>query len=373
MMNLQINLDQETVRVRQELLDACSRFENERMPLLVFMDAAYWAKCGGIDIRAIYQSPDSMIRAQLTAWQRVLNTIKCDNPAPSVAIDFGTAMIASAYGCDLQFRPGNIPEPDRWFKSENDLHRLESLDSFTQGLAGLTCQYYHYCREHRYDYSVQYLDADPFYPLESVSMPVHTDGPFSILCIIAGLDRVSMWCYDNPAFVKTAVEIITAKEKRRIGKSFELMGKKPTELFLADDYSCFISPEMFEEFVLPSQKELIHTFGGRCRFHSCIAKKELLPYWKNELKIELFNGFKPLDGLANLERDFAPVAESMAGQVLLEPDFDGANLMHATEAQLQDAKNRLQAIFPDPRGIKCLLTLAGGYDMNVMDKLNCFS
>ena len=98
------------------------------------MDAAYWAKCGGIDIRCIYDDPKAMIEAQLIAWQKTLNSIDCDNTGPMLHIDFGTPLIASTYGCELLFRPGNIPEPDRWFNSESDLCRLESIDPLKNGL-----------------------------------------------------------------------------------------------------------------------------------------------------------------------------------------------------------------------------------------------
>lgn len=367
---IQIHIEQEEIKKRRALLKAWSQFQNDRPPVHVFVDSPFYCKLAGVDIRDIYESAEAMVRAQLCGYKAILEAVDCDTTAPNVGIDFGSPLTASTYGCKLIEQPGSVPGHEAWFKSEDDLPALEKIDSFTNGLQSKALEYYHQIRKMARNYAICFDGGEPIYPLQAVEIPTASEGPFSILCMIAGLDRVAMWCYDRPNLVKQMMKIVTEKEIERIRKSFGLMGKPARDIKLADDFSPYLSVEMYEEFVLPYQQRLRDAFGSRCFFHSCIPDSKLLKYWVQDLNIRLFNGFKPVNGLDNLKRDYEPVAELMAGRVLLEPDLDGANIMVATEKKLEEATRTFLSLFDGFNGVKLCFTLSGGHRPDDLKKLN---
>jgi uroporphyrinogen-III decarboxylase len=188
--------------------------------------------------------------------------------------------------------------------------------------------------------------------------------------MIAGFDRVGAWCYDQPELLARMLEIVTAREIDRIRHGFAVMGEQPSRVSLADDYAPFLSAEMYEQFVLPYQKAVRDAFGPTVEFHSCIPAPHLLRHWRDELRISVFNGFKPRSGLAGLRDAYAPVAAVFGNTIVLEPDLDGANVMLATRPQLAEATRVVCAVFAPGRGLKVGATLCGGHRDDDLEKLN---
>jgi uroporphyrinogen-III decarboxylase len=139
---------------------------------------------------------------------------------------------------------------------------------------------------------------------------------------------------------------------------------------MADDYSPYLSLAMYEEFVLPYQKIVRDAFGSTTGFHSCIGDPKLLRHWRDDLRITVFNGFKPRRGLASLREDYTPVAREMSGRLVLEPDLDGCKVMVASEDDLKRAVEECLEVFGPAKGIKICATLCGGHHVDDMQKMN---
>jgi len=311
-----------------------------------------------------------MLRAQVSGWKAILEGIDCDNTGPVIGPDFGSAITASTYGCDLVEREDDFPAYSTWFASDEDLSRLESIDPRTNGLRSVELDFREQYRAMADEFSIRYEGGDVLTPAREARLGTGSEGPFSIACMIAGFDNVSLWCYDNPALVKKLVGIITAKEIERIRYAFSRMGEPATEANMADDYSPFVAAEMYEEFILPYQKQLMDAFGRKTYFHSCIPDRRLLPRWRDELNICHLNGPKPQHGLASLKSDLTPVAEAIGGRASIEIDIDGPNVMIASEEELRQAALDFLEVFGSHRGVALCATLSGGHDPDDLAKMN---
>jgi hypothetical protein len=369
-MIIPINIRQEEIERRKTLLQQWSEFRNERPPVHIFADSPFYCKLAGINLDVLYKDPEVMVRAQLLGWKVILEKVDCDIAAPPVFIDFGSCLTGTMYGCKLLEQPGSVPTTRPWFESENDLKILAKIDPFATGLHTKYVDYYHHLHKMSRDYAIQFDGGEPSYPLENIMLFLGSEGPFTIACEIAGFDRLSLWCYDNPALVKKILRLITEKEIERIRKSFQMMGKPACDVFLADDFAPYVSVDIYKEFDLPYQRKLIEAFGNRCIFHCCVPDKKLLKFWKEEVKCQLFNGFKPQGGLKNLIKDYKPVMDLMAGSVLIEPDWDGANIMIADEMDLKKATADYLSLFNDFRGVKVGFTFTGGLRPDDIKKAN---
>lgn len=369
-MLINIEINEQDINQRKALLNDWQNFSNNRPPVIVFMDSPFYCKLAKIPIDEIYESPKKMALAQILGWKRLLETVDCDNCMPMVVIDFGSCFTGSIYGCKLLNQPASVPATEAWFESEKDIASLSDIEPFDTDFQKKALKYYDEMKSFSSDYGVQFGDSEPIYPLDDISLMTASEGPFTILCMIAGLDRVAMWCYEKPELVLKMMEIVTDKEIGRIKKTFEYMNKPLGRIFLADDYSPYMSLDIYFKFILPFQKKLCSAFTIEPYFHSCIPDKRLLKYWVDDLNINLFNGFKPQNGLMNFKKDYLPVAKLMSGKVLLEPDLDGANVMISNESELGKAVEYFKVVFKNCAGIKLCYTISGGHSVDDLRKCN---
>ncbi|MFP4056970.1 MAG: hypothetical protein ACLF0G_08880 [Candidatus Brocadiia bacterium] len=358
---LRIDMPEEEMAARRRLVDACHALANDRAVVHLFADSPFYCRLAGIPVGELYRSPEAMLRAQLVGWKRILEAVDCDVPGPAVKLDFGTCLAASIYGCELVEQAGSTPGFKPWFASESDLETLDRIDPRTNGLRAQELATYRWYRDHAEDFPVAFAGGEPFYPAAHVRLGTACEGPLSIACMIAGADRVLLWCHDRPGLVSRMVALITEKESQRLEHAFAVMGEPGGEITLADDYCPYVSLPMYKELILPHQQRLRDAFGPSIRFHSCIPDPRLLRPWRDELRISLFNGFKPQGGLASLRRDYQPVADVLGGRMVLESDIDGANVMVASAARLRRAATDWLEVLGPFSGAKLGATLSGGH------------
>ena len=90
------------------------------------------------------------------------------------------------------------------------------------------------------------------------------------------------------------------------------MGRDPNHAVgLGADSSEMISPEMFRGFVVPYYLQVWELYPGTRGYHSCGKNEHLLDIIRDELKINVHNGF-------GFCVDPAVLAEKMAGRVVLD-------------------------------------------------------
>jgi len=365
-----VNVSQDEIDRRGSLVDACHHLQNSRVPVHIFADSPFYCRMAGIPIERMYEAPEHMIRAQILGWKGILEAVDCDIPRTPVMLDFGSCRTASSYGCRVLPQPGSVPGFEPWVASETDLLKLEKIDPCTTGMGGQAFEYYARYQELADDFPVRYGAGEPVYPVRRARLNTSSDGAFAIAAMIAGFDRVCIWCYDDPALLNRLLDIITEKEIERIRRSFETMGESAGPVGLIEDYCTYVSEDIHQQFILPHQQRLRDAFDGVYFFHACVADARFLEVWRDELDIGLLNGFKPQQGIANLKRDYQPVADALGGRVVIETDFDGANVMSCDEATLGRAARDFLEVFGDSKGVKLGATLCGGHRLDDLEKLN---
>jgi len=220
---VEINVRQTEMDRRRAMTDSCHRLKNDRVPVHIFCDSPFYCRLAGITIEEIYRSPEAMLRAQIFGWKEILEQIDCDVPEIPVGLDLGSCLTASAYGCEIAYQPGSVPGFHSWFKDEKDLPRLESVDMLKGGMRAQLLDYWQTWRGELNDkYLLCFNGGMPFRPTDNVKLPDFSEGPFTIACMICGMDTFCMICLDNPSFAHRVLDVITEKEIERLRHDFAL-------------------------------------------------------------------------------------------------------------------------------------------------------
>jgi uroporphyrinogen-III decarboxylase len=118
-----------------------------------------------------------------------------------------------------------------------------------------------------------------------------TQSPFNTASLIVRTEVLLTACYDNPAAVHHLLSMITDLLIDFSKMQMEAIGNKvalPGHIFpagaergisISDDNNSMISPEMYEEFILPYMNRISHALGG-LYVHSCGNFIRNLPSWK---------------------------------------------------------------------------------------------
>jgi uroporphyrinogen decarboxylase len=123
------------------------------------------------------------------------------------------------------------------------------------------------------------LDNEPF------NAAIGAGGGFSLACNIAGLDRFLKWLIKKPELAHYLIDELSEWSLARLSEQRKELG---TDGVLglsggATSSNYLISPEQFEEFVLPSLKEgqlKLRALGYRTTYtHICGEHNANLPYW----------------------------------------------------------------------------------------------
>jgi len=205
-----------------------------------------------------YTNPQCMHESMMNGCEGTEFLYEC---IPSKGFDFGVAGECQYFGSIPNYTPGTIwfepiiKEPDinliQFDKSKFEPHR-----KITQGLVDLA----------KDNYFVAMND---------------NCGIIDALAHLRGTENLLLDMIENPDFVHEARDRITAAWKETQAEVFEIVKENNLggsthswmqlwapgrHLQLQCDYSCMISPEMFEEFVLPELEETSSAFDY-CTYH----------------------------------------------------------------------------------------------------------
>ncbi|MCW5555975.1 MAG: uroporphyrinogen decarboxylase family protein [Verrucomicrobiae bacterium] len=102
------------------------------------------------------------------------------------------------------------------------------------------------------------------------------EGPIAEAADLRGINTVMTDFFDDPAFVRDLFEFVVEMELRfareQINAGADIIG-------VGDAAASLVGPQLYEEFVLPSEKKLvdgIHAAGGRVRLHICGNTRRIL-------------------------------------------------------------------------------------------------
>jgi len=234
---------------------------SQGIPFLVFPDNALWARILKVNLREYYSHPEVHLKAQLRMNIYHFNYWK-DNTYYSrdLFIWFGVVTELSFFGPKIVF----FPNREGWIESppllakKRDLGSLKRPDFYKSGLMPKVHEFYERMSE---------FVGGRF----RVLFPMWVRGPFCIAAHLRGLENIIMDMLEDPKFVHRLMQFITDSEKEWAKERAKFLHSPIEKNFLFNDEVGLplITPEMYEEFVLPYEIELSNFYGGILYWHSC--------------------------------------------------------------------------------------------------------
>ncbi|MBN2559040.1 MAG: hypothetical protein JXB33_09835 [Clostridia bacterium] len=253
-----------------------------------------------------------------------------DDRVPAARVNFGTAQIAAAFGCDIYIPPNNLP-----CASSHVLHDIRDVDKL--GRPGRFAGWY----GRLYEFSQFYRENLP--KGVEIQLP-DTQGPFNNAHLIRGNDIIFDF-YDNPDELGYFLDFITDYLIDLIKSLAPLTTNRDGWFFdwgslwqgagrISNCTVHLISPVMYREFILERDIRFLESIGGG-RIHYCGTYPEVIGSFINMPPV---TGFDYDDSLHSLESVCALAPENV-------PVYCWTNSTSRTMRNLLDGK------WPEKRNI----------------------
>ena len=261
---MSLTLDQRSERAL-ELIAAAYRHEPVAEPPVLIGDVNYWItgedpalvpddyfEEGGFASMQAFQ--ERKIAAHLERYDDIY--------VPFLFPWYGTGVVPSALGCRILFQRGEEPAVEGpVLRAPSDVARLSPPDPERDGLMPRVLRCIDHMRAHS-TLPVSFTDAQ---------------GPLNIALNLVGVETLCLWMYDCPTVVHelmdlcttTFIDWVTLQKTRagapRDGGAFPHKIALPQGVggvWLSDDDSTILSPELYREFVVPYNSRIFRTFDG---------------------------------------------------------------------------------------------------------------
>ena len=298
----------------------------EGIPFLIFPDNALWSQILQVDLRDFYSDPITHLEKQLKMSLFHFENWK-DNTwfNRDLFIWFGVVTELSFFGPPIRF----FAEREPWIEGEpvlQDKRKLASMKFPNFYDSGLMPRIHQFYRE------MKYIVKDRF----QVLFPSWVRGPFCIACHLRGLENIILDIYEDPQFVHELMDFIVASEKEWVlerAKFLELPIDRGM-LFNDEVGLPLITPQMYEEFVLPYELELAEFYGGIIYWHSCGDTTPFMDLIKSIPGLRMFH----VGPRTDIERAFQIFDSSISLDVDLDPFRD------VIEASREEMEKKLERI-----------------------------
>lgn len=321
-----IDFDRHNAEV-QELWAAYRARAPYRVPCIWGTNTRYFllgenAPFGNVSFEEYTKDPDVMFEVQVRFQDWLRHHVPQDAPMGlpredegwSVHVDFQNYTEAAWFGCEIEFRDGQVPDTrPRW---QNDDRKREILDRGIPDVYGgqmaVNERFYSHFLERAKSYRFKGL------PVCSVSpRGLGTDGPLTVAANIRGASELFLDFIEDPDYVRQLLALITEATIARIKAWRKRIGQpeKSAAFSLADDSVQLLSTEMYREFVLPCHQRLraalstAETGGG---IHLCGDSTRHFVTIRDELGIDSFDTGFPVD-FAKLRSELGPDVEIKGG------------------------------------------------------------
>lgn len=279
---------------------------------------------------------DFQLRAAV--WRSEHVAPHCDDPMGlpdsfSVRVDLQNYDEAAYFGAPVLFLAHQVPntQPILAGDRKNRLFEAGLPDPLTGGW---------YAQAHRLHAELHDLIArQPTYldrPIRLEPFGLYTCGPLTIASQLRG-SELFLDFYQQPDYVRQLLDFIVDATIVRIHAHRRFFGlpEISPDLFFADDALEMISPEMFNEFILPLYRKLKTglTSAERIKIHLCGKATHHFKALRDELGVYHFETGFPID-FAQLRRELGP-------DVTIEGGPNVMLLKDGSPEQVQAETNRI--------------------------------
>ena len=279
------------IKRAESRLDETFRFRNTQ-PAFVIVDCNYWT-FGDLAAEIpddYYTDPASALRYQTAKINRHFENIPEDDYIPFLHPWFGTGVLASAFGIKLIYNPKADPAVEiATMKYPEEIDELQMPIPGVSGAMADVMRAIDWFKAHS-DLPVGFTDCQ---------------GPLATALQIIGYDNFCYWVQDDPDRVHQLMQKVSDAliawikfQKQRAGQpltggSWPLSIKLPDGfggVWLSDDDSVILSPDLYNEFVRPYNEQILAAFGGGC-IHYCGNSTQNIGNYCNTKGVTAINNF----------------------------------------------------------------------------------
>ena len=358
MQTIEINIDWMEIEDRKLRCEMQRSFRKpDRVPVTPLVDTWYWLPKIGKTYKEYFSSAKSMLESQLLGLKWLYENVKFDHYQFLISPVFNYVSEADTFGCEVEYRDNDIP----WVKkhciqNEDDLVKLENIDAVHTGLHGKEVMFREEMLKIAGNYKIRFKDGVEIGIEDRIKLGLYnysyasgipgigvaggTIGTMLNANDIRGMENVLIDIYENPQFIHKILEVITDKIIQWVEYTKQVCGDPKEGVFLGDDGAANLSPELYEEFLLPHHKRLQAHFGGYTSFHADAKGHHLFPFLINELKINDFSGFSYLD-------DKKLTADTFGGKTVLCGNINPMHLETGTkESIMEECREAIEHFAP---------------------------
>jgi len=291
------------------------------VPVQVDANNTFWAKYFNFSLKDYYLNGEVFLENFLKATIERFKLFDDDVfITKRIPIWMASGYEASLFGMEVGF----FHDIDPWIvfkdviEKPEDLKNLKVPDFYKSGLMPKAIEVYEYVKEN--------IDDD-----FEVIFPEWLRGPFGIAVYLRGFEHILMDMIDRPEFVHELMRFIVDSRKVWYDSLEAYLGRPVVKGNLFnDEVNCpSLSPALYEEFVLPYEKELSDYHGGLHYWHSC---GDLTPLYKKIVEIPKIDMIhkSPWSSAAEVGRVFGKVS---AIEVCMNPQKD---IFEGTEESMRE-------------------------------------
>lgn len=303
-----IDFDAHNAQVKK-VWDAYHQGKPIRVPMILGINPRYTmeipeANPSGVDFEAYSTKPEVMLQRQLQHQYWVRHHIPQDaemglpQKGWTAYVDFQNAYEAAWFGCEVEFRGGQVPDTIPILKEEKQkrlLFELGTPDPFSGGMMQRNWEFYNAFRAKQgAGYTFKGLPIANVLPTG-----LGTDGPVTVACNLRGATEFMTDLLGDTEYALELLDYITEATIARITAYRKRLGmplKTPGWGF-ADDSIQLISTRTYKELVLPYHKRLVDAFseGGPNSIHLCGDSTRHFQFLRDALNITSFDTGYPVD------------------------------------------------------------------------------
>ncbi|TKJ46078.1 hypothetical protein CEE35_01075 [Candidatus Aerophobetes bacterium Ae_b3b] len=299
------------------------------IPFTVEPEIPMWANILNFSVKKFYTNPrcylQNTLRMVIYRFEEFQDFTLVEKNIP---IWLGAPFESSLFGSKPIFVEGESPWIDRepLIKRYQDLDRLESPDFHESGLMPLAHRMYHEIGE---------LMGDEY----TVVFPEWRMGPLGVGCALRGMQNLLLDVLLKPEFVHKLMRFITDARKKWVKERAKFLGQKVGKADLDDDEvnSPSLSPQQYEEFILPYEQEICQFHGGIGYWHSCGDTTKLLNSIRKISQIDMFH----IGPWTDLEQSKEVFGKDTALEKCLMPTAD---VQLASQSKMEAKLNEIRGI-----------------------------
>ena len=243
-------------------LDCIGVPRDGKIPIIAHPMLSMWARKMGISVAEMYLEPETYLRVWLSREIGRFTQIQDDRPLDKrIILVMGAGFESSLFGAQQVYSDVDDPWIDRTsvLQIPEDLDFLELPDFYDTGMMPLAHRFYNELSEVVREHGLQIVFRD------------WGRSAFAVATALRGMQQMLMDMVERPDFVMRLLDFLTQSAIHYRNERAKFLGIPAGKPELGNDEVNVpsMSPGMYRNLVLPTEKEYAAAFGGFVYWHSC--------------------------------------------------------------------------------------------------------